>query len=75
MCVWVKGTGKEMMTLNPWPSVFPLSALYTQGSQLCLGLSVPHFPGGGIKKCRHLWEPLLESHCLRGSPGPRPAGF
>ena len=25
--------------------------------------------------CRHLWEPLLGSHCLRGSPGPRPAGF
>ena len=25
-----KGTGKEMTTLNPWPSVLPLSALYTQ---------------------------------------------
>ena len=25
-----KGIGEEMTTLNPWPSVLPLSALYTQ---------------------------------------------
>ena len=40
-CVWVKGTGKEMMTLNPWPSVFPLSALYTQDPSFAWGSACP----------------------------------
>ncbi|XDB62649.1 PREDICTED: nuclease EXOG, mitochondrial isoform X2 [Capra hircus] len=74
MCV---GEGYRQRDDDSQPLALCVPSLCTlhSGSQLCLGLSVPHFPGGGIKKCRHLWEPLLESHCLRGSPGPRPAGF
>jgi len=76
MCVCarggVKGNVEEIMTLNPWPSGFSLSALYLPGPQLWLGLSVPGFPGGGIKKCRLLvamfgnysWKARASRHLL-----------
>lgn len=56
MCVClrgaVKGKAEERMTLNPWPSVVSLCT--TSQDRSCGGLSVPQFPGGGIKKCRRL---------------------
>ena len=48
----VKGKAEERMTLNPWPSVVSLCT--TSQDRSCGGLSVPQFPGGGIKKCRRL---------------------
>ena len=48
----VKGNVEERMTLNPWPSVVSLCT--TSQDRSCDGLSVPQFPGGGIKKCRRL---------------------
>ena len=45
MCVCarggVKGHVEEIMTLNPWPSVFLLSALYTQDPSFAWGSACP----------------------------------